>query len=71
MAFSEKGIKYFKKSKTRENNPKMEKKLPEKWFLHILKKALFWVRLSHPKRSKIGAACRYLSSLVLQNIGVH
>ena len=31
-------------------------------------KKLIWVQLSQPKRSKIGSAYRYLSSLVLQNM---
>ena len=31
-------------------------------------KKLIWVRLSQPKRSKIGSVYRYLSPLVLQNM---
>ena len=41
VAFSERGIKYLKESKTSENNAKMEKKLPEKCFFHILKNNIF------------------------------
>ena len=41
VGFFEKVIKCLKQSKIRENKSKMEKKLPEKCFFHILKKNLF------------------------------
>ena len=38
MAVSGKGIKYLEKSKTRENNAKMEKKLSENYAIYIFGK---------------------------------
>ena len=55
MAIFGKGIKYPKKSKTRENNAKTEKKLPENYMLCTY----------FEKRSKVDPVYLYLPSLVL------